>query len=77
MISGLYYVGRAVQLLGMWILLVALFTAGPLGPSPRLFGAGIAVFAVGWVIVRQILRRKRRQPGHGAKEARRDQRAES
>ena len=49
----MYYVARLLQLLGMWLLLVAIFTAGPLGPSPRLFGAGVAVFIVGWLIVRR------------------------
>jgi hypothetical protein len=49
----LYYLGRGLQLLGMWILLVAIFTAGPLGPSPRIFGAGIVVFVVGWLFVRR------------------------
>jgi hypothetical protein len=55
--AALYYVARGLQLLGMWILLVSLFTAGPMGPSPRLFGAGIAVFVVGWVVVRRTIRR--------------------
>jgi hypothetical protein len=32
----------------MWLLVVDIFTAGPLGPSPRLFAAGVAVFLVGW-----------------------------
>jgi hypothetical protein len=50
----LYYAARALQLAGMWLLLVALFTAGPLGPSPRLFAAGVAVFIVGWLVVRRI-----------------------
>jgi hypothetical protein len=50
--SALYYVGRVAQLIGMWILLVALFTAGPLGPSPRLFAAGVGVFLAGWALVR-------------------------
>ena len=48
-----YYTGRFLQLLGMWVLLVAIFTAGPLGPSPRLFGAGVFVFLVGWWVVRR------------------------
>jgi hypothetical protein len=43
-----YLAGRFAQLLGMWLLLVDLFTAGPLGPSPRLFAAGVAAFLVGW-----------------------------
>ena len=49
MLRVLYYTGRALQLLGMWLLLVALFTAGPLGPSPRLFAAGIGLFIAGWL----------------------------
>ena len=48
-----YYVGRGLQLLGMWLLLVSIFTAGPLGPSPRIFGAGVAVFILGWLLVRR------------------------
>ena len=44
----LYLVGRGAQLLGMWILLVDVFTAGPLGPNPRLFAAGVGVFLAGW-----------------------------
>jgi len=47
-----YYLGRFFQVLGMWALLVALFTAGPLGPSPRVFGVGIGIFFVGWLLVR-------------------------
>ena len=49
---ALYYVGRAAQVIGMWMLLVDLFTAGPLGPSPRLFAAGTAVFLAGWGLTR-------------------------
>ena len=48
----MFFVGRSGQLVGMWLLLVDLFMAGPLGPSPRLFAAGVAVFLVGWSIVR-------------------------
>ena len=44
----LFYVGRLGQLIGMWLLLVDLFTAGPMGPSPRLFAAGVAIFLGGW-----------------------------
>jgi hypothetical protein len=46
--SAIYYLGRFGQILGMWLLVVDLFTAGPLGPNPRLFAAGVAVFLVGW-----------------------------
>jgi hypothetical protein len=52
----LYYSGRFGQILGMWILLVDIFTAGPLGPNPRLFAAGVAVFLVGWGLVRVVRR---------------------
>src|SRR5258705_12793891 len=41
--QAIYLVGRFGQLVGMWILLVDVFTAGPLGPNPRLFAAGVAV----------------------------------
>ena len=43
-----YYVGRLAQLLGMWLLVVDVFTAGPLGPNARLFALGVAVFLAGW-----------------------------
>ena len=49
----IYYTGRALQLLGMWLLLVAVATAGPLGPSPRIFGVGIAIFVAGWFAVKK------------------------
>ena len=53
--SGLlYYVGRFLQLFGMSLLLMSIMTAGPLGPSPRTFGAGVAVFVAGWLMVRNI-----------------------
>lgn len=52
----LYYAGRGLQLIGMWLLLVAIVTAGPLGPSPRIFGAGTAAFLAGWLIVRRRAR---------------------
>ena len=52
MTQALYYVGRFGQLVGMWILLVDLFTAGPRGPNPRLFGAGVGVFLAGWGLTR-------------------------
>jgi hypothetical protein len=52
MARAIFYVGRFGQLLGMWILLVDIFTAGPLGPSPRLFAAGVVVFVAGWALAR-------------------------
>jgi len=50
--TAVYYAGRFLQVLGMWMLAVDLFTAGPLGPSPRLFAAGIAVFVAGWALIK-------------------------
>ncbi len=50
---ALYYVARSLQLLGMWMLLVSIVTAGPLGPSPRLLEIGVGVFMAGWVIVKR------------------------
>jgi len=47
-----FYIGRLAQLVGMWLLLVDVFTAGPLGPNPRLFAAGVAVFLAGWGVTR-------------------------
>jgi hypothetical protein len=48
-----YYIGRSLQLAAMWLLLVAIIEAGPLGPSPTLFGYGVAIFVAGWLIVRK------------------------
>ena len=50
--SFAYYAARLAQLLGMWLLLVDLFTAGPLGPNPKLFAAGVAMFLAGWGLLR-------------------------
>jgi hypothetical protein len=49
---AVYYLGRFAQLIGMWLLLVDLFTAGPLGPDPKLFAAGVAAFLGGWALTR-------------------------
>lgn len=51
-----YYVGRFGQLVGMWMLLVDIFTAGPQGPNPRLFATGVAVFLAGWGLTRAVHR---------------------
>jgi hypothetical protein len=50
--AALFYIGRFAQLIGMWLLLVDLFTAGPLGPSPRLFALGVGIFLAGWAVSR-------------------------
>ena len=34
------------------MLLVDIFTAGPLGPNPRLFAGGVVVFLAGWGLTR-------------------------
>jgi hypothetical protein len=36
----------------MWILLVDIFMAGPMGPSARGFAIGVVVFLAGWGLVR-------------------------
>jgi len=46
--QALYYVGRLGQLLGMWLLLVDVVMAGPMGPQPQPFAIGVAVFVAGW-----------------------------
>jgi hypothetical protein len=56
MAQAIYYVGRFGQILGMWLLIVDVFTAGPSGPDPRLFGAGVAVFLAGWGLTRVVRR---------------------
>ena len=48
----LYYIGRLAMLLGMFELLVDVLTAGPMGPDPKLFGIGIAIFVAGWGVTR-------------------------
>jgi hypothetical protein len=48
----IFYLGRLGQILGMWILLVDVFTAGPMGPDARLFGIGVVVFLAGWGLTR-------------------------
>jgi hypothetical protein len=50
--TALYYAGRLAQLIGMWLLLVDIFMAGPMGPSPRLFALGVAVFLAGWALTK-------------------------
>jgi hypothetical protein len=54
---ALFYLGRFGQLVGMWMLLVDVFTAGPMGPSPRLFAAGVAAFLAGWGLARAVRER--------------------
>lgn len=54
----LYYAGRGLQLLGMWILIVDIVTAGPLGPAFNLFAIGVGIFIAGWLLVRQTARRR-------------------
>jgi hypothetical protein len=53
---SVYLVARFLQLLGMSLLAASMLADYGLGPSPRLFVAGIAVFVSGWAITR-ILRR--------------------
>ena len=48
----LYQIGRMLQLFGMLDLLYDIVSAGPLGPSPKIFTVGIVVFLGGWAITR-------------------------
>jgi hypothetical protein len=50
--TAFYYAGRLGQLLGMWLLVVDVFMAGPLGPSPKPFAAGVVIFLAGWGLTR-------------------------
>jgi hypothetical protein len=52
--TTIFYAGRLAQLMGMWLLLVDMFTAGPMGPDPKLFGAGVAIFVAGWGVTRLV-----------------------
>jgi hypothetical protein len=51
--AAIWYVGRVLQAFAMWILLVDIFMAGPMGPAPKPFYVGVVMFIVGWLIVRQ------------------------
>jgi hypothetical protein len=50
--QAIFYAGRLLQLFGMFELLVDIVTAGPLGPSPKIFTVGIIIFVVGWALTR-------------------------
>jgi hypothetical protein len=50
--SMLYQIGRMLQLLGMLDLLYDIVSAGPLGPSPKIFTFGIVIFVVGFGLTR-------------------------
>ena len=48
-----YYLGRTLQAIAMWILLMDVFVlAGPMGPPPNPFYLGVAMFIAGWLMVR-------------------------
>ncbi len=53
MSAAIYYLGRFAQLIGMFLLLEDIVGAGPMGPSPRLFAIGVAVFVSGWALTRR------------------------
>lgn len=52
--QALYYLGRLGQLLGMWLLIVDVVTAGPMGPQPQPFAVGVAVFVAGWGLTKMF-----------------------
>jgi hypothetical protein len=51
-----YYTGRLLQALAMWVLLVDIFMAGPMGPQPNPFYVGVVLFIIGWFMVRRTAR---------------------
>jgi len=55
--SAVWWVGRLLQAFAMWILLLDVFMAGPMGPAPNPFYVGVAMFIVGWLMVRQASRK--------------------
>jgi len=50
--AAVFYLGRLMQALAMWVLLWDVFTAGPMGPQPNPFYYGVALFIVGWLLTR-------------------------
>ena len=49
----IYYVGRTLQVVAMWVLLMDVFVlAGPMGPPPNPFYIGVTMFIGGWLLVR-------------------------
>ncbi|HKY22842.1 MAG TPA: hypothetical protein VJM31_16630 [Vicinamibacterales bacterium] len=54
MSAAVYYVGRVLQAFAMWVLLLDIFLAGPMGPAPNPFYAGVVMFLVGWLMVRRV-----------------------
>ena len=50
--AAVYYLGRLLQVIAMWVLLVDIFMAGPMGPEPNPFYAGVVMFIAGWLLVR-------------------------
>jgi len=56
--AAIWYAGRFLQVLAMWILLMDVFVlAGPMGPPPKPFYVGVAIFIVGWLMVRNQSKR--------------------
>jgi hypothetical protein len=53
-----FYLGRLLQALAMWILLYDVFSAGPMGPQPNPFYYGVAMFIVGWFLVRSQFKQR-------------------
>ena len=51
--TAIWYAGRLLQALAMWILLVDIFMAGPMGPAPNPFYVGVVMFIAGWLMVKQ------------------------
>ena len=54
MATFVFYLGRAGQVLGMFMLLEDIVMAGPMGPQPWPFAEGVAVFLAGWALTRLL-----------------------
>ena len=61
----IWYLGRFLQVFAMWILLLDIFVlAGPMGPPPKPFYAGVVMFIVGWLLVRRTGTKDGTSQGH-------------
>ncbi len=48
----IYYLGRGLEIVGLWMTLESMLLAGPMGPNPKWAAAGVGVFVLGWLLVR-------------------------
>jgi len=53
----MYYVAKFLEAAGMTVILIEFLRHFPALMSIKVFGAGIAVFGIGWVTERYLLKR--------------------